>query len=349
MNSRVVHTLLEPTVVSILPVRTETYTLSSKISTAPTSLATITDTITVTATTTDSPVSLPTSTAIPPLPTEFDLPQLHDDYKQDTPVLAILTLVAVIISSIILLSAFCYFIFLRFRGKCPNCPDFEDQLKKWKRGELKSITPSMVQERMRAWDLEKGGMDLQVRMYKDRMQSLASLEGQSDARSERTLDSEQVKITEYFQVETKPQKPSPAHLPAHRDSGCHIDTSRPVSEDPEKTLVNNTGHPATWSIYQRDVIAPREAETKRSLQEAEEQAFTKLANVVRNPNNRESVLQRATAKLNDMVVAREERKDERQQDQDVTPVTHRFPPPRIDNSSRFTERFSLPPLGDVKK
>lgn len=341
MNSRVVHTLLEPTVISILPVRTETYTPSSKVSTAPTSLTTITATITVTTTATDSPVALPTSTAIPPLPTEFDLPQLHGDYEQGTPVLAILTLVAVIISSIILLSSFCYFIFLRFRGKCPNCPDFEDQLKKYKRGELKPVTPSMVQERMRAWDLEKGGMDLQVRMYRDRMQSLASLEGRSDARSERTL-SEQVKITEYFQVEPKPQKPSPAYLPAHRDSGCYIDASRPVSEDPEKTLVNDTGHPATWSIYLRDVIAPREAETKRSLQEAEEQAFTKLANVVQNPNNRESVLQRATAKVNEMVVAREERKD-------VTPVTHRFPLPRIDNSSRFTERFSLPPLEDVDK
>ncbi|KAF3041967.1 hypothetical protein E8E12_009186 [Didymella heteroderae] len=144
--------------------------------------------------TTDAPALFQTPTGIPTLPSAFDSPlatgQVH------TPAVAIVTLVAVIICALVLLVALCCFIFLRIRGTCPQCPQYEDELSKWKNGSLKPITPAMVYSRPHNRDLEKAlgvfeenvlnsfdeqvsPFDEQAKQFKARMhaKSLASLEG----------------------------------------------------------------------------------------------------------------------------------------------------------------------------
>ncbi|KAF2621892.1 hypothetical protein BU25DRAFT_463329 [Macroventuria anomochaeta] len=285
-------------------------------------------TATATVTATDSPASLLTSAAIPPLPTNFDSARANG--KDATSTVAVVTLLAVIIFSLILLVALSYFIFLHFCSKCPNCPRYEDELKKWKCGDLKPIMPSMVQERMRAWDLERGGMDLQVKMYKDRVQSLVCLEGRADSLwsedtgdNEKASDYEKEEAKEYFQADAKLQEPAPTHLTAA------VEAIALVYKDPDVTLVN----PKTCSAHLRDVIAPREAEAKRSLQEAQEQAFAPQCNRASDSTNRESVQHRALGKVNDLIVEREAKKEEADK--------QRMPAPRQIAQSRFKQHFSV--------
>ena len=335
MTSRVIQTLIEPSVVTIPLLRTD-IPPSSRVATTVKSLASTTvASATVTMTATDSSASLPTSITIPPLPSNFDSPLATG--RDATPTIAILTLIAVIIFALILLSALSYFIFLRFRGKCPKCPRYEDELNKWKNGDLKQIKAEMIQERMRVWDLEKGGMDLQAQMYKDRMrkQSLACLEGTLDGRTlEGRTDSlwsggsvihenEKEEVDEYFQVDAKLQGPVPAHLAA---------AAALVGGDADATLVNPE-FPKTHSAYLRDIVAPREAEAKRLLQEGEEQAINRHLNIASDPTQRESVQQRAMIKAKEMITEREGKKGESKKQQ--------MPALRKGSESRFKERFSL--------
>jgi len=189
---------LEPTVITYPLFRTDIYTLSAQASSTLTTLTTKTPvmvpSLTATATATDSPALLQTSTGIPPLPSALDSPLATG--KDHTPAVAVLALIMIIILALLLFVAFCYFIFLRFQGKCPQCPRYEDELKKWKNGSLKPITREMVYNRPHNCDLEKGvtpfeekgvnpfddhvsPVDDQAKQLKalQRAQSLASLEG----------------------------------------------------------------------------------------------------------------------------------------------------------------------------
>ena len=181
---------LKPTLVNYPLFCTDICTLSARAG----STAATAATSTAAATAKDSQALLQTSTGIPSLPSAFDSPLAT--YKEHTPAVAILALIMIIILTLFLSIAFCYFIFLRFRGKCSQCPHYEDELKKWKNGSLKPITREIVYDRPHNCDLEKGidtygekgvnpfddhvsPLEDQAKHFKalQRAQSLASLEG----------------------------------------------------------------------------------------------------------------------------------------------------------------------------
>ncbi|KAJ4317625.1 hypothetical protein N0V94_004849 [Neodidymelliopsis sp. IMI 364377] len=304
----------------------------------------------VTVTKTETLGLAPTATGTLRVPFDINSPLAHgEDWNHS---IAVATLVAVGISGIILLAGLSYFVFLRFRGKCPHCPGYEDQLRKWERGEVKCITPSMVKERMRAWDLEKGRIDLQAKMHADRMSSLAMLEGRSGPESNSARRVKTLVNKASAQVKTLVKK-------AGVQTNETVITGRSHSVDSGKAWVgeNDTGHPATWSIYQRDVIAPRQAEIDRSIREVEDGRLARLARTIEDPNNRESVLQRAVADINEIAASRAKDADaearpsssssslhtldEEEKDTPLKPTTNSMPPPREEGESRFHERFSV--------
>ena len=209
--------------------------------------------------------------------------------------------------------------------------DYEQQLQKYQRGELQPITPAMVQERMtmssfrermRAWDLEKGGMDLQVKMHKDRMQSLVRLEGRTLSKQafygrtaeERTLDGRTLSGradsvwskdgTAENKAIVKLQEPAAAHLSAAATN---------LNEDLEATLVfpdmiiNDFAWTKTHSAYLKDVVTPREAEAQRSLREAEDRRLVRLMTTVSDQNIRDSVQERAQNEVKEMLDGREKK------------------------------------------
>ncbi|KAJ4985076.1 hypothetical protein SVAN01_09447 [Stagonosporopsis vannaccii] len=274
--------LPEPTVVKVHLLRTKKYSISRVATTFKSVTSTATDSAMVTMRT-DPPASVPTMTGIPTLPAEFDAPVA----TESIPAIAALALVAIVLCALILLFALLYFIILRFRGKCPNCPRYEDEIKKWKHGELQAIKTDMVQERMRSWDLEKGAMDLQAHMYVDRMrmQSLAHLEG---ARSGGD-----------FPVETAPREMIPTHV---------VTTVTRLGEPAEATLVEPE-LPKTHSVYLKEVVGPRQAAAGRLLEEAQAQALNRHLEVVCDPVNRESVQQRAVNRANELIAERAAKND----------------------------------------
>lgn len=248
---------------------------------------------------------------------------------------------------------------MRIRGKCPTCMDYEQQLQKYQRGELQPITPAMVQERMtmssfrermRAWDLEKGGMDLQVKMHKDRMQSLVRLEGRTLSKQafygrtaeERTLDGRTLSGradsvwskdgTAENKAIVKLQEPAAAHLSAAATN---------LNEDLEATLVfpdmiiNDFAWTKTHSAYLKDVVTPREAEAQRSLREAEDRRLVRLMTTVSDQNIRDSVQERAQNEVKEMLDGREKKVKQAEM---LTPKQGR--------ETRFHEHFSTSTIND---
>ncbi|KAH6629466.1 hypothetical protein C7974DRAFT_376304 [Boeremia exigua] len=324
MSSRVVHTLIEPSIVTTPASRSVVLSIS-RMATTLESLASTTTTLATATTVTDSSASMSTITVIPPLPTNFDSPLATG--KDPTPAITVAVLVAAIICALILLVALLYFVLLRCLGKCSNCSHNEDQLRKWKNGDLKVITPEMVQQRKHPWDLEQGPMDLQARMYRDRMRikSLARLEGQdeeslTDRASSVGYPDGESKDADSVKDLAHPQEAIPAHV---------IAAVARFEGDADATLINPE-FPKTHSKYIKDVIAPREAEIKRSLQEAKEQAIDRYLHTASDPSNRESVQQRAVNKANEIIAEQEQNNQ-----------TEQMPYARTDGESRFKERFSL--------
>lgn len=319
MSSRVVPTSTEPTVVTVPAIRTVVYSISGTATTSA-----------ITTTVADVPTSVPTSTGVPRLPIESVAPVTMGN--NSAPTITVIVLVAVVICALILLFALLYFIILRFQGKCQNCPGLENEIKKWKNGELKVITSDMLQERTRAWDLEKGAMDLQAQMYQDqmRMQTLAHLEGQvhhaqssfDSLGSEDTIAAcnKEQEVVKDFRVEDEPQKPIPTNVVA------------PVVQfdaDFESTLVNDD-FPKTYSMYMDKIVRPRQAAAKRLLDEAlsegKEHAIDRHLDIASDPANRESVQKRAVNKANELIAERAAKKT--------------IPAPRKDGESRFKEHLS---------
>ncbi|KAG9195085.1 hypothetical protein G6011_00205 [Alternaria panax] len=60
---------------------------------------------------------------------------------------AYVTLAALIALAILQIAMVAYLIYLSYKGECLHCRDLQQQLRKWKSGELKPITPEMVWKR----------------------------------------------------------------------------------------------------------------------------------------------------------------------------------------------------------
>ncbi|KAF1838964.1 hypothetical protein BDW02DRAFT_620259 [Decorospora gaudefroyi] len=88
---------------------------------------------------------MPTSSAtIPPPPSS--VPLAGSKYRFDHR-FAYVILAAVIVLAILLISMITYLIYLRCQGKCVKCRDMQQQLDKWKSGDLKRITKANVKKR----------------------------------------------------------------------------------------------------------------------------------------------------------------------------------------------------------
>lgn len=206
--------------------------------------------------------------------------------------MALAALIAVMIMGIFLLTGVGYMIYLRFRGKCHQCPEYLDQLKKWERGELKYISKEMVRhrEQMSDVDVEKGNADLDGQANGERAKSLASLEGRSMA------DSDWSGRT--FAV-VDLQSPPPAHDVRQQDRGA------------SQVPINEIGPNTTYSLYIRDIVGPREAERIRSIEEAEDDTLKRHLDAAHNPKKRDSSARRAFNRVNDVLAARKEREQAR--------------------------------------
>lgn len=331
MTSQLIHTLIEPSIVSIMPVRTEPYILTSSI---PTSIATtlttlITSTITAvpTASASDPPASLPTTslTTIPPLPSAFASPisTPHSGilHTSGTPVLAVLALLAIVIFALILLSALLYFVLLRCVGKCPHCSANEAELQKWKTGELKPVVPFAVGTRVEELDVERG---------LGPQGALCRFPG----RGGETEEAKKVSKSSPAQAHTTPR--DSGGCGESIGSGGSGATTLVGDADTGTDTNSDAGFPATYSVYQRDVVAPRDAERKRLIQEADEQALSRACGILAEPGNRESVLLRAKVEVNDMVRKREE-EEKKKKKEEKAGVEEK----KLTKESRFKERFSL--------
>lgn len=367
MTSRVVQTTIEPSFVAVPMFRTGVFTATTRavltFTTPATKTTKVAATSTVMAAATGSPASLPTSTGIPPLPSAFDSPLATG--KDHTPAVAIVTLVAVIICGLILLLALGYFIFLRVCGKCPNCPQYEDEIKKYKNGSLKYIDAGMVRERVRLWDEEKGPMgpiDQQAHMHKVlmRQQSLACLEGrtQDQAQDDRTLGDWALKHLRKLRFKA---------AKGRTDSGWSSEATIDGEEEPkdfgkEKEQVNKQIQPEV------DLLAPVPAHLAAAVTQLspddgktlvnpalrnpefnktystykrdvvalrkEEQKVQEIAahlDIASDPNNRESVQVRAAVKAKAMTIELDTNKAE---------TNETMTTPRQVGESRFKEHLS---------
>jgi hypothetical protein len=353
-----IQTLIEPSTVGS--------SLRSKIhltltSTITATLETLTSTPTPTPTTSPTPIlATETPTTIPPLPSNFATPE--PTAHQPTPAIAVLTLVFVVLFAVSLLGALLYFIVLRVRGRCTNCISLEDELHKWKTGELKPITRGMVAERMRRkWDEEHavegtGAMDVQATLYRERMrmQSLGMLEGLDEQGSVKgsLVESETTAVEHDEAVEYDEDAKfiassfgSLASLPQSslKDLRPPVEeTGRKVTDDGTATSKHGS-FPKTYSAYLEHVIAPREAEAARLRREGQDQLIERNLDIASDASKRESAREQAMARANEYILERvEEEKEEKEtENKKVTQIARPMPAARVDRQSRFKERFSL--------
>ncbi|OAL07052.1 hypothetical protein IQ06DRAFT_355100 [Phaeosphaeriaceae sp. SRC1lsM3a] len=94
-----------------------------------------------------SSMAYSSTTGLPFLPSGWSAPAQPAEHKRWNDSLAKLSLAAIIIMAIVLLTFVAYAIYQRFRGKCHRCTINEDKLRKWESGELKRITKDMVKAR----------------------------------------------------------------------------------------------------------------------------------------------------------------------------------------------------------
>lgn len=307
--------------------------------------------------TTDPPTGLHTATDIPPLPSAFDAPLATGEVH--TPAVAIIILVAVIILALVLLVALGYFILLRLWGKCPHCPEYEDELKKYKDGTLKYIDPSMVQLRPHNCDLEKGSspFDGQAEQYKIRMRgaSLANLEGRhlnqvekketAGDQASRHLRDSQIQAAKgkrdsgwssdfsnneestNFEKEREQFKEHTLWIDVPEPAPAHLPA--PVVDDQEHLVNNpalrNPNFNGTYEEYERDILGEREKERKLK-------SIAGWMEIVNDPNTPEAKAVRAMATASTKMAEMES---------NVARKYETTVAPREAGRSRFRERFSL--------
>ncbi|KAF1912735.1 hypothetical protein BDU57DRAFT_597280 [Ampelomyces quisqualis] len=90
---------------------------------------------------------IPTMTGISTLQSGFATPITSSEIKPWSDQMASLSLAAVILMVWLLISLLMYALYQRFRGKCHNCARSEQELEKWRKGDLKVITKDMVKSR----------------------------------------------------------------------------------------------------------------------------------------------------------------------------------------------------------
>ena len=260
-----------------------------------------------------------------------------------------------------ILSALLYFIVLRIRGRCTNCIPLEDELHKWKTGQLKPITREMVDARMRKRDEENavegtGAMDVQAALYREqmRMQSLATLEGRDEQGSVKgSLGGSEKTIAVEYDDDAKTIASS--FLSSASSSQSSLKDLRPVVEETGRELTDDGTatpkhdsfpFPKTYSGYLENVIAPREAEAARLRREGQDQLIERNLDIASDPSKRASVQEKAMARANKYMLERvEEEKEEKEEKENEnkkeTQIARPMPAARADGQSRFKERFSL--------
>lgn len=146
--------------------------------------------------TSDSSVtsSISSITGVPALPSKSTSSQPYPKTKLWDDKLASLALTIIILLVIVLLSLLVYAIYQRARGRCYNCSSNEALLYKYKTGQLKHISPTMVKDREK-WmasesirtgaddDLEMGHLSYAEKRDKDREEALAALNGPEPVKS----------------------------------------------------------------------------------------------------------------------------------------------------------------------
>jgi hypothetical protein len=355
---------LEPSIVTVPLFRTDIYTHSTRVGSTSTTIATKTTAVvassTAMAAATDSPALLQTPTGIPPLPSAFDSPlatgQVH------TPTVAVVTLVAVIVCALILLIALCYSVFLCFRGKCSQCPQYEDELKKYKEGTLKHITSAMVQKRPHNCDLEKGlsPFDEQAEQYKLRMhaESLDALEGRVSGQTQehRTVGDRALQHLRTSQLRAatgqrdsgyssdfatfdKNHEPKDFEKKSEqlKVQAFRIDVQEPVAvhsplpvgHNAKATPVadpalRNPNFKGTFEEYERDILAHRERERKA-------QSIAGWLDIANDPSTPEPKALRAMVQASAKMATI---------DSDEAQTKKLIVTPRQPRHSRFKERFS---------
>ena len=347
MAPLVTQTLIEPSTVAS-PLSTIYRTLTSTITA---SLETLTSTPTPTTSPTPN-FATETPAIIPSLPSNIATPE--PESHQSTPAIAILTLVFVVLLAASILSALLYFIVLRIRGRCTNCIPLEDELHKWKTGQLKPITREMVDARMRKWDEENvvegtGAMGVQASLYRNRMrmESLGMLEGREGSVRDSVGESEKTLAVE----EDDEDKESTASSSFRPES--NLKDLRPLVKaidrkfsDDGTTASKHESFPKSHSQYLEKIIKTREAEAARLRHEGQDQTIERNIDIASDPSKRESVRERALGLTNDLIeerVKEEKEKKEKEQEDENKKVTRKYPmpAPRVNGKSRFKERFSL--------
>lgn len=96
---------------------------------------------------TSSAQSSMTTMSVFPSSTAAPEHQVKSDHKVWNDRMASLSLAAIILVVLLLLSLMVYAIYQRIRGKCHKCQDNERQIEKYKNGELKRVSPDMVKSR----------------------------------------------------------------------------------------------------------------------------------------------------------------------------------------------------------
>ncbi|KAF7678996.1 sugar transporter stl1 [Alternaria burnsii] len=91
-----------------------------------------------------SSMVVPSQTLLP-ASSETAIPVAPEPKFNDT--FAYVSLAAIITLAVLQIAMVTYLVYLRFKGECLHCHDLQQQLRKWKSGELKPITPQMVWRR----------------------------------------------------------------------------------------------------------------------------------------------------------------------------------------------------------
>jgi hypothetical protein len=256
------------------------------------------------------------------------------------------------------LGALLYFIVLRLRGRCTNCISLEDELDKWKTGELKPITREMVAERMRKWEEENavegtGAMDEQANLYRERMrmQSLSMLEGRDEQGSVRgSLVESETTAVEPVEYDEDAKFIASSFGSLASSPQLSLKDLRPVVEETDRQVAdedtatsNPDSFPNTYSAYLEHVVAPREAEAVRLRREGQDQLIERNLDIASDASKRESTRERALARANEYILERvEEEKEEKEaENKKGTQIARPMPAARVDGQSRFKERFSF--------
>ena len=129
-----VQATITPSVSSTSTLATTTATSSSAALRSDVLQSTISTLSMVASSQTSLPASSETAIAVAPKP------KFNDTF-------AYVSLAAIIALAVLQIAMVAYLVYLRFKGECLHCRDLQQQLRKWKSGELKPITPQMVWRR----------------------------------------------------------------------------------------------------------------------------------------------------------------------------------------------------------